>query len=149
MAKSTAFAVVKKVEGGMRVEGSTRGFTITADEPVEGGGTNAGMNPVELELCALGSCLTIAAHYLSPAKGVSVEDFWVELEGDIDTDGFMGVNPDARCGFSEIRIVPHIKCDADEQSAREFVKFVESRCPANDNLSHGVPVVCADIVVEQ
>lgn len=148
MALGTNKVVVRKVEGGMKVEAQTRGFTIVADEPVEGGGTNAGMNPVELELSALGACMTIAAHYLAPAKGITIEDFSVELEGDIDTDGFMGVNPDVRCGFSEIRVAPHIKCDASPEDARAFVELVESRCPVNDNLSNGVPVVCSEIVVE-
>lgn len=148
MAKSTAKATVRKVEGGMKVEAGARGFTVVSDEPVKSGGTDAGMNPVELELAALGSCMTIAAHYLAPAKGIELRGFSIELEGDIDTDGFMGLNPDARPGFSEIRIVPHISCDAPADEAREFVEFVETRCPVSDNLSNGVPITCAGVVVE-
>ena len=148
MAKGTAKATVRKVEGGMKVEAASRTFTIVSDEPMEGGGTNAGMNPVEMELCSLGSCLTIAAHYLAPAKGVKIESFSVDLEGDIDPDGFMGLNPDARCGFSEIRVTPHIACNLPEDEARAFVEFVKSRCPVSDNLSNGVPVAFAGIVVD-
>ena len=148
MAMGTAQATVRKVEGGMKVEAASRSFTIIADEPVESGGTDAGMNPVEMELCSLGSCLTIAAHYLAPAKGVEIESFSVELEGDIDPDGFMGLNPDVRCGFSEIRVTPHIKCNLPDDEARAFVEFVKSRCPVSDNLSNGVPVSLASVVVE-
>lgn len=148
MAKDTAKATVHKVEGGMKVEATSRSFTIVSDEPIESGGTDAGMNPVEMELCALGSCFTIAAYYLAPAKGVQIESFFVELEGDIDPEGFMGLNPDARCGFSEIRVTPHIKCNLPEAEARAFVEFVKSRCPVSDNLSNGVPVALAGVVVE-
>lgn len=106
------------------------------------------MNPVELLLASLGSCMTIAAFYLAPAQGINVSAFSVELEGDVDPDGFMGLNPDVRNGFSEIRITPHISCDAPADRAREFVELVASRCPVHDTLSHGTSIVCESIVVE-
>ncbi len=146
--KMTAQVKTEKVEGGLKVQSGTRGFTVVCDEPVESGGTDTGMNPVELELASLGSCMTIAAFILAQQKGINVEHFSVELEGDIDTDGFMGIDPNVRNGFSEIRVVPHIKCDASPEDARAYVEFVESRCPVRDNLANGVPVVVSDIVVE-
>lgn len=146
--KMTAQVKTEKVEGGLKVQSGTHGFTVVCDEPIASGGTDAGMNPVELELSSLGSCITIAAFILAQQKGINVEHFAVELEGDIDPEGFMGISPDVRNGFSEIRIVPHIKCDASEEDARAYVEFVESRCPVRDNLINGVPIVVSDIVVE-
>lgn len=146
--KSTAKVQTVKAPEGLKVTSSVRGFELICDEPVESGGTNTGMNPVEALLSALGSCLTIAAYYLAESQGVKVESFGMDLEGDVDPDGFMGVNPDARNGFSEIRITPHIKCDADDEKAREFVKFVKSRCPVSDNVANPTPIVMSDIVVE-
>ena len=146
--KTTATAITVKSPEGLKTTTSVRGFEAICDEPVESGGTNLGMNPVELLLASLGSCMTIAAFYLAPSQNVKVESFSVEVEGDVDPDGFMGLNPDVRNGLSEIRITPHIKCDASDDKAREFVELVASRCPVHDTLSHGTSIVCSSIVVE-
>ena len=146
--KTTAKAMTVKSPEGLKTTTSVREFEVACDEPVESGGTNLGMNPVELLLASLGSCMTIAAFYLAPAQGINVSAFSVELEGDVDPDGFMGLNPDVRNGFSEIRITPHISCDAPADRAREFVELGSSRCPVHDTLSHGTSIVCESIVVE-
>lgn len=146
--KKTAKAIATKAPTGLKVESSSRHFTVITDEPIKDGGTDEGMNPVELLLNSLASCMTIAAFYLAPSNDIQIESFSVEVEGDVDSDGFMGINPDVRNGLQEIRITPHIKCDADEEKARQFVKLVERRCPVHDSLEFGVPVVCTDIVIE-
>ncbi len=102
MAVETFKAVSKKLPEGLAVESEVRGFKMVLDEPKELGGTNKGMNPVEALLCALGSCQTIVASVFAKANGINLQDFWVELEGDIDLDGFMGKS-DVRPGFLEIR----------------------------------------------
>ncbi len=145
---STAHASTIKTAEGLSTKTNVRSFELVCDEPVESGGTNIGMNPVEVMLSALGSCLTIAAFYLAPGKNIDLEYFGVDLEGDIDSDGFMGLNLDVRNGFSEIRITPHIKCKASDEEAREFVEFVKSRCPVSDNLVNPTPVVVSNIVIE-
>lgn len=144
----TATVKTVKQPTGLKVVSNAREFTLTCDEPEESGGTNAGMNPVEALLASLGSCLTIAAFILAPQKNIEVQEFSVELEGDLDQEGFLGINPDVRCGFSEIRIVPHIKCNATPEEARAYVEFVESRCPVRDCVANGVPIRTADVVVE-
>lgn len=146
--KTTAKATTVKAPEGLKTTTSVREFCVTCDEPAESGGTNAGMNPVELLLASLGSCMTIAAFYLAPSQGINVKSFSVEAEGDVDPDGFMGANPDVRCGLSEVRIVPHITCDADDERARNFVRLIESRCPVHDTITGGTSVICTSIVVE-
>ena len=146
--KTTASVKTTKAAEGLSVKAKAREFEITCDEPVESGGTNTGMNPVEALLSALGSCMTIAAFYLAPSQGIELEYFGVDLEGDIDPDGFMGTNPDARPGFQEIRLVPHIKCNASDEEAKKFVHFVESRCPVHDCLATPVPMKITDIVLQ-
>ena len=88
---TTFKANAKKLPNGLQVETNARGFKILMDEPEELGGTNAGMNPVEAILCALGACQTIVASAFAPAHDFTFEEFHVELEGDLDPDGFMGL----------------------------------------------------------
>ncbi len=79
----------------------------------------------------------------------SVREFEVACDEPVESGGTnLGMNPDVRNGFSEIRITPHISCDAPADRAREFVELVASRCPVHDTLSHGTSIVCESIVVE-
>ena len=40
----------------LQVEVKARDFSIIVDEPENSGGTNTGMNPVEILLCSIGAC---------------------------------------------------------------------------------------------
>jgi uncharacterized OsmC-like protein len=111
-----------------------RGFQLTMDEPTYLGGTDLAMNPVEVLLSALGGCLTISAAAFAPACNVRLLDFSVEVEGDLDLDGFLGKNPEVRKGFSHIRYRMYIKSDAPAGSVEKLVKMIEKNCPVSDTL---------------
>ena len=145
---TTFKATAKKTATGLQVETGARDFRITFDEPLALGGTDTGMNPVEGILCALGACQSIVCAAFAPYQEFEYEDFWVELEGDLDPDGFMGKNPDARNGFQEIRFSFHFKTDEPQEKIDAFADFIESRCPVGDNLGHGVKLVRTAAVKE-
>lgn len=132
---------------GLEVKAGTRGFSITFDEPVDAGGTDQGMNPVEGVLCALGGCQAIASMIFAKVQGVPLEGIRMEVEGDIDPDGFMGKNPEARNGLQEVRFKTYLKC-GDEEKARALAALAEERCPVSDCLQNPVPVICTGVVVE-
>lgn len=146
--KQTFKAVAKKTGNGLQVETTARNFKLVIDEPEEMGGTDTGMNPVEAVLCALGSCQTIVAYAFAEAKGINLEGFHVELEGDLDPDGFMGLNDSVRNGYQEIRYSMHFKADNSQEELEEFAKFIESRCPVGDCLENGVPLKLDKVVSE-
>jgi uncharacterized OsmC-like protein len=126
-------------QSGLACEADARGFKVTMDEPAELGGTNTSMNPVELLLSALGGCITICAAAFAPACKVNLIDFSVDLEGDLDPDGFLGKNPNVRTGFSDIRYKMHIKTDSPKENVERLVKAIKKVCPVSDTLK-GVPV---------
>lgn len=146
--KQTFKAIAKKTPEGLQVETEARNFKITIDEPEEMGGTNTGMSPVEVLLCALGSCQSIVATAFAEANGINLESFHVELEGDLDPDGFMGLNDDVRNGFQEIRYSMHFKADNSQEELEKFAEFIEKRCPVGDCLSNGVPLKLSKVVAE-
>jgi len=147
MAITTFKATVRKKEG-LRVEGEARGFKVIIDEPEELGGTNQGMNPVELVLCSLGSCQTILAASFAEKSKVDLEDFWVDVEGELDPDGFMGLS-DVRPGYSNIRFHFHIKSNSPEENIKKFVELIEKRCPIADTLANLVQVDKAKYTIEK
>ena len=139
MAKET-FKTISRSVNGLVVESTARNFKIIMDEPEGLGGTDTGMNPVEALLCALGSCQVIVARAFAGANGIDINDFWVELEGDLDPDGFLKGVPGVRNGFSAIRTTMHIKTDAPAEKVKAFAKFIESRCPVGDTLVAGTTI---------
>lgn len=101
MAK-TLFHAKAYLQEGVKVKVQSRHFEVTIDEPKELGGTDTGMNPVELMLCALGACQSIVARMFAKKFDIAFEDFWVELTGELDTDGFLHRADDVRPGFQSM-----------------------------------------------
>ena len=99
------------------------------------------MNPVEAVLCALGACQSIVCAAFARSQRFKYESFHVELEGDLDPDGFTGKNPNVRNGFQEIRFSFHFKTDEPQEKVDAFADFIESRCPVGDCLANGVKLV--------
>ncbi|QHI70057.1 OsmC family protein [Tichowtungia aerotolerans] len=113
--------------------------TLRIDEPEALGGQNTGPNPVELLLSALGGCLVVLVNAFAPAHGVEINDVKVEVEGDLDPDGFQGI-ADVRPGFSEIRYQLVIDSPSPADKVAELTEHVLTACPVKDTLS-GVPVI--------
>lgn len=124
---------------GVYCEGGTRDFKIAVDEPTSLGGTDRAMNPVELLLCSLGGCMSICAAAFARQVGVELKGFRVDLEGDLDPDGFLGKNPDVRKGYQEIRYRMHIDSPSPEADIERLKQVIRERCPVSDTLA-GVKV---------
>lgn len=129
------------------VEANVRGHKIIIDEPKELGGDDQAPNPVELLLSALGACQSIVARTFAKKFEIDLQNFWVELEGDLDTDGFLGKS-DIRPGFLTIRYTFHIKTNASEEKVEEFKKYIEAHCPVGDTIANTVNLVSSGIVIE-
>src|SRR5699024_2902009 len=110
------FLASAHLQEGVKVKVQARDFSFTIDEPKELGGTDLGMNPVEALLGSLGACQAIVARVYAKKFNVELHDFRVEVEGDIDLDGFFGVS-DVRPGYSEIRY----RFVIDSPSSRESI----------------------------
>ncbi|WJQ81457.1 OsmC family protein [Brevibacillus brevis] len=142
------FKATAHLQKGMVVKASSRNFEVTIDEPKSLGGTDTGMNPVELVLSALGACQSIVARVYARKFHIQLDDFWVEVEGDLDTDGFMNKS-DVRRGYSEIRYTFHIKTDAPREQIESFVEFLEQTCPVGDTIANPVTLKLNGIVIEK
>lgn len=132
-------ASARKTVSSLQVDVHARGVHTTIDEPKQSGGTNTGMNPVELELCALGTSLQETAVKLAPTHGFHFERLAVNLEGDLDPAGFMG-DPNVRNGFQEIRLNLQFKTPESQADCEKFADAIEAACPIEDMLQHGVAV---------
>jgi uncharacterized OsmC-like protein len=62
------------------------------------------------------------------------------VEGDIDLNGILGLDPQVRNGFSAIRVSFDVKGDAPAQTLEAIVEQSRSRSAVYDILTNGVPV---------
>lgn len=131
---NTVFKSTTKLQEGLQVEVIAGKHKFILDEPAELGGTDTGMNPVEALLGALGACQCIVARAFAKAHKIDLQGLTIEIEGDLDPDGFLGANKDAKIGFTEIRSKLFIKSTSSEEDLAKFVEFVEKTCPVCDTI---------------
>jgi putative redox protein len=72
-------------QGGVRFDITSRTHTLVTDQPVEDGGADAGMSPVELFVGSLGSCVAyFVARYCKrheiPCEGFTIDVDWSYAE---------------------------------------------------------------------
>ncbi|MBZ0156731.1 MAG: OsmC family protein [Alphaproteobacteria bacterium] len=140
----TVWKASTKWKGGFKVETCSREFTLLADEPEMLCGTNTAANPVEMVLQAYGACLTIGYAMNAAVRGIKIDDVKIDLEGEIDLPGFLGLEPpeslhmDKLPGFKTITATVKIKADADESALRGLHEHVFSTSPVGLTLSRPV-----------
>ncbi|MGD8415141.1 MAG: OsmC family protein [Candidatus Latescibacterota bacterium] len=107
---------VSKITGfyGAREEIShSQEFSINADEPPVLAGSDTAPNPVEILLSALASCLTTSLVAHASVNGIEIGSVESEIEGDLDLNGFLGLDPSVAKGFTDIRVKIHVDADDD------------------------------------
>jgi len=114
----------------------TTPFILDADEPHVLLGQDRAPNPVEFVLHALAACLTTSIVYHAAARGIRLNAVESQLEGDLDIRGFLGLSPDVRKGYREIRVRFRVQSDATPEQLRELAQF----SPVFDIVTNPVPV---------
>ena len=118
-------------------------FTMDADEPAILAGQDEGANPVEHLLHALASCLTTSMVAHAAVRGIAIEAIESEFEGDIDLNGFLGLDADVPRGYTAIRARFRVKAEPEDMDTiRELANF----SPVFNTLVSGTEV---DVSVEQ
>ena len=111
-----------------------------ADHPPVLTGTDQGPTPVEFLLHALAACLTSGLANIAAARGVPLAEVTSTVEGDIDLRGILGLDPEVRNGFQNIRVTFALRGDAPPEKLQALVTQSRARSAVFDMLTHGVPV---------
>ena len=134
------FQTRSELVDGFRSDVTIRDHGVVVDEPEQLGGGDAGPNPIELLLAALGACQEITYKAYATAMGIELDRVSVELEGDIDLRGFFGVDESVRAGYQTIKGTVHIESTATPAALERLKAAVDAHCPVLDMLSKPVPV---------
>ncbi|MGH7724335.1 MAG: OsmC family protein [Candidatus Eiseniibacteriota bacterium] len=117
-----------------------REFTFDADHPAVLVGRDNAPTPAESLLHALAACLTAGIGNIASARGITLYEVESTVEGDIDLLGILGLSPEVRNGYEELRVNFKIRGDAPESRLRELVEQSRNRSAVFDTLTRGTRV---------
>ncbi|MEB3322084.1 MAG: OsmC family protein [Synechococcaceae cyanobacterium] len=115
-------------------------FTMEADEPEVLLSGDRGANPVEHLLHALASCVTTTAVYHAAARHIPIESMETDLEGAIDLQGFLGLDPAVPKGYRSVTMRMRVSGDLSEEQKREVMQLGCEFSPVFNMVSAGVPI---------
>ena len=115
-------------------------FVYDADHPAVLVGNNNGPTPAEFLLHAIAACLTAGLANIAAARGITLHRVESTVEGDIDVGGVLGISPEVRNGYQQIRVHFTVEGDASPQQLAALVEQSRARSAVYDVLTNGVPV---------
>ena len=135
-----SFTTVTTWEDGARAHTTARSFSIETDEPTPLGGTDAAVDPMELILAAVGTCLNIGWVTQARKRGIDYRDLRIEVSGNYDLRGYLDLDGETRPGFSDISYTVTVDSDATPEQLAEIKQAAERTSPMFDNVLHATPV---------
>lgn len=117
-------------------------FSMISDEPVALLGTDTGVSPAEYVLKGIAGCYTVTLASMAAAKGLDLDGLELDLNFDIDLNGFLGLNDEVRKGAQAIRIdVKLNSATASREQLEDLVRELPFNSPIHDTLANPVEVV--------
>lgn len=110
----------RRANGKLQNAVEVRGHTLTADEPKEEGGEDAGPSPQELLAASLASCTAITMEMYAQRKGWEIGDVTVDVD----------YEPAQRGSPTRFRMVVNFPKELPEEQ-RERLMQIGAKCPVH------------------
>src|SRR4249919_2061150 len=111
-------------------------FTFDADHPEVFASEDNGATPVELVLVGLASCLTAGIAAVAQHRQIQLRSVKATLEGAMDVQGILGIDPEVRNGFSDIKVHFDIDADATPEEIEAIVAQSQKRSAVFDAVTN-------------
>ena len=116
-------------------------FVFDGDHPQLFQSEDVGPTPVEMVLVGLAGCLTAGVAAVAQNREIQLRSVTASIEGDMDVRGILGVDPEVRNGFSQIRVTYKIDADASEDDIKALVAQSAKRSAVYDIVTNPTSVV--------
>ena len=123
------------VENGTRCYVHDKHFDIVTDVPPSIGGNGGAPTPGALLRSALTSCVAIGIKLWAARANIDIEYVEVNLEGDVDARGEMGVDDDIVPGYLDLRLSISIRSNADPAAIKSVIDHSTKYSPLIDAFS--------------
>lgn len=122
--------IVVTHEGGVQFAAQVRAHRLVVDQPVAGGGADAGPAPIELLGASLGTCVALYVQQFCESRGLPHDGMRVEVEQS-------GAPNPNRIGRFVVRVV--LPAELPQHQAAMLERVARS-CPAHNTLERGAEV---------
>src|ERR671921_535454 len=104
------------------------------------GGTGLQACSGDMLLEALAACAGVTLRAVATALDIPVRGGSIDVEGDLDFRGTLGVSKEAPVGFREIRLKLNLDSDATQEQLDTLLKLTERYCVVLQTLKSGPAV---------
>jgi len=111
-------------------------FSFDADHPELFASEDHGATPIEFVMVGLASCLTAGVAAIAQHRGIQLNSVSATIEGDMDVQGILGVDPEVRNGFSGLKVSYNIDADASAEDIKALVAQSQKRSAVYDIVSN-------------
>ncbi len=126
---------------GLGQEHERGGHRVDTDHPEIFASADNGMTPPEAVLAGLAGCLTAGVATVATNRGITLHSVRASIEGDMDLQGILGIDPDVRNGFGAVRVDFEIDADASPEEIAALVAQSQKRSAVYDLITNPTTVV--------
>lgn len=129
--------------GSVATDVQARQHSFVVDEPASLAGDDSATNPVEYALGALIGCQVVTYRFWASKLGIALDDVQIDAVGDLDVQGFFGLDESVRPGFGSIKLDVRITGPESPERYAELHAAVDEHCPVLDLFTNPTPVSTA------
>ena len=116
-------------------------FEYDADHPELFASEDNGATPIEFVLVGLASCLTAGIAAVAQNREIQLRSVKATLEGAMDVQGILGIDPEVRNGFSDIKVHFDIDADATPEEIEALVAQSQKRSAVFDVVTNPTNII--------
>lgn len=118
-----------------------RDFKFNIDEPSELLGVNSAPNPAEYMLGGMAGCMAVTFIAGATAMNIEVNQLQLEIDGELDLQGFLGLNPDINPGFPELKFIFHVQGNGTQEQYEKLMDRVKMHSPNYNTIKNEVRLI--------
>ena len=115
-------------------------FKFETDHPEVFASEDKAATPVEMVLVGLAGCLTAGIAAVAQNRGIQLRSVKATLEAGMDIQGILGMDPDIRNGFKDVKVTYDIEADASREDIEAVVAQSQKRSAVFDIITNPTDV---------
>ena len=127
---------IQKFHGLGQEQAHKKEFSFDADHPEIFAAADNGVTPVEFLLVGLASCLTAGIAAVAQNRGIQLRSVEADVEGTMDIQGILGMDPEVRNGYDGIKVKFKIDADAPRKDIEALVAQSQKRSAVYDAITN-------------
>jgi uncharacterized OsmC-like protein len=92
-------------------------------------------------LGGLAGCMAVTFMAGATAMNIEIEQLKLEIDGALDLQGFLGINPNVEPGFPELNFIFHVKGTGSQEQYDTLMKRVNQHSPNLNTIKNQVKMV--------